>query len=159
MVFQHPVMLRRSALQNVAYALQVRGMARRDAPRAAMAALDRVGLAALAHRQARVLSGGEQQRVALARAWALEPALLLLDEPTASLDPAAAVEVERIIGEIHAAGTTIVFTTHNLGFGRRLAREVAFLQEGRIMEVTGAERFFREPASAEAAHFLKDELP
>jgi tungstate transport system ATP-binding protein len=159
MVFQRPVMLRRSALANIQYALDVNGVRGEEATRRAADALDRVGLAALASRQARVLSGGEQQRVALARAWALRPKLIFLDEPTASLDPAAAIEVERIVGEIHAAGTAIVMTTHNLGFARRMADDVVFLHAGRITEQTPAERFFHSPASPEAARFLEGELP
>jgi ABC-type methionine transport system ATPase subunit len=118
-----------------------------------------VGLAHLARRQARVLSGGEQQRLALARAWALRPALLFLDEPTASLDPAAAKEVERIVGEIHAAGTAIVMTTHSLGLARALRRRDPVPARGRLTEQTPAERFFHAPHSAEAAQFLRGELP
>jgi tungstate transport system ATP-binding protein len=159
MVFQRPVMLRRSAIANIEYALDVNGVGGGEARRRAAEALDRVGLAALADRQARVLSGGEQQRVALARAWALRPRLLFLDEPTASLDPAAAAEVERIVGEIHAAGTAIVMTTHNLGLARRMADEVVFLHAGRITEQTPAHRFFPSPASPEAVRFLRGELP
>jgi tungstate transport system ATP-binding protein len=157
MVFQRPVMLRRSALDNIIYALRVAGVA--DAERPAMDALKEVGLAELAHRPARVLSGGEQQRLALARAWSLRPRLLYLDEPTSSLDPGAASEVERIMGEIHAAGTAIVMTTHNLGLARRVADQVVFLHAGRVTEQTAADRFFHAPASPEAASFLKGELP
>ena len=159
MVFQRPVMLRRSALANVEYALAVNGVQGDERSRRALGALERVGLAHLAQRQARVLSGGEQQRLALARAWALRPRVLFLDEPTASLDPAAAAEVERVIGEIHAAGTAIVLTTHVLGLARRVAEEVAFLHEGRLVERTPATEFFRAPRSAEAQRFLQAELP
>lgn len=159
MVFQRPVMLRRGALANIEYALRSNGAQRADAVRMAHAALDRVGLAHLAGRQARVLSGGEQQRVALARAWALEPRLLFLDEPTASLDPAAASAVEQIIDRIHSAGTAVVMTTHNLGLARRFAAEIMFLHEGRVTERTPVERFFTTPASPEAAQFLRGELP
>ena len=159
MVFQRPVMLRRSALANVEYALAVNGAPRAERERLAQRAIERVGLAHVGERQARVLSGGEQQRVALARAWALEPELLFLDEPTSSLDPNAAAEVERIVHDIHAAGTTVVMTTHNLGQARRLADEIVFLHAGRIAEVTPAERFFAAPASREAASFLEGELP
>ena len=159
MVFQRPVLLRRSALANIEYALAVNGVA--GGRRAALArnALERVGLAHLADRQARVLSGGEQQRIALARAWALAPSLAFLDEPTSSLDPPASTEVERIAGEIHAAGTTVVMTTHNLGLARRFARDIVFLHAGRVAEVTAADRFFSAPASSEAAAFLEGELP
>jgi len=159
LVFQRPVMLRRSALANVAYGLQVAGVpsARRNAQ--ARAALERVGLTHLADRPARVLSGGEQQRVALARAWALEPHILFLDEPTASLDPAAARSVEQVIVDIHRAGASIVMTTHNLGQARRLADEIIFLHAGRITERTPAGDFFRRPQSSEARSFLQGELP
>ncbi|GAB4172191.1 MAG: ATP-binding cassette domain-containing protein [Rhodocyclaceae bacterium] len=159
MVFQRPVLLRRSALANIEYALGlagVRGWARRTR---AMDALARVGLARAGDRPARVLSGGEQQRLALARAWALEPQVLFLDEPTASLDPSAAREVEAIIQAIHRAGTKIVMTTHSLGLARRFADEILFLYEGRLEEVSPADRFFHQPRSAKAAAFIEGELP
>jgi tungstate transport system ATP-binding protein len=157
MVFQRPVMLRRSALDNIIYALRVAGVA--DAERPAIDALKEVGLAELAHRPARVLSGGEQQRLALARAWALHPEVLFLDEPTASLDPSAAREIESIIRAFDAAGTKIVMATHNLGQARRLADEVIYLHQGRVLERTPVEQFFSKPATAEAAAFIKGELP
>ena len=158
MVFQRPVMLRRSGLANVEYALALAGVRGVERTRRARDALERVGLGAIAARSARVLSGGEQQRLALARAWALEPRILFLDEPTASLDPGAAAEVERIIQAIHGAGTKIVMTTHNLGQARRLGDEVLFLHRGRLAERAPADRFFSASASAEAADFLKGEL-
>jgi tungstate transport system ATP-binding protein len=159
MVFQRPVMLRRTALANIEYALAVNGRSHAEAELRAREAIEHVGLAHLSSRQARALSGGEQQRVALARAWALRPRLLYLDEPTASLDPGAAAEVEKIIGRIYAAGTAVVMTTHNLGLARRFADEIVFLHEGRVAERTPADRFFREPASNEARWFLQGELP
>jgi len=155
MVFQRPVMLRRSALANVAYALRVAGQDEGQA----MDALKEVGLGHLAHRPARVLSGGEQQRLALARAWALHPEVLFLDEPTASLDPSAAREIESIIRAFDAAGTKIVMATHNLGQARRLADEVIYLHQGRVLERTPVAEFFSRPATAEAAAFIKGELP
>ncbi len=157
MVFQRPVMLRRSALANVAYALQVAGVAR--VAEAAMAALEEVGLAHVADRPARVLSGGEQQRLALARAWALHPEVLFLDEPTANLDPGATREIENIIKAFDAAGTKIVMSTHSLGQARRLGDEVIFLHQGRVAERSPIDRFFPQPASTEAAAFVKGELP
>jgi len=157
MVFQRPVMLRRSALANVVYALELAAVA--DAQRVAMDALKEVGLAQLAHRPARVLSGGEQQRLALARAWALHPEVLFLDEPTASLDPSATREIEAIIRAFDASGTKIVMATHNLGQARRLGDEVLFIHQGRFVERASVERFFTQPASAEAAAFIKGELP
>jgi tungstate transport system ATP-binding protein len=159
MVFQRPVMLRRSALANVAYGLKLARLGRAARDARARAVLDRVGLAALADRPARVLSGGEQQRLALARAWALEPEVLFLDEPTASLDPAAARAVEEIITAIHAGGTKIIMTTHNLGQAHRLADEILFLDRGRLIERARSDDFFSRPGTPEATAFLKGELP
>ena len=159
MVFQRPVMLRRSALANVTYALKVAGLPRQERMLRARGALESVGLLGLADHPARVLSGGEQQRLALARAWALRPEVLFLDEPTANLDPSATREVESIIGAIHAVGTKLVMTTHNLGQARRLADEVLFLHQGRLVERTPVESFFTRPASREAQAFINGELP
>jgi tungstate transport system ATP-binding protein len=157
MVFQRPVMLRRSAFENVAYALRVAGA--HDARRVAMEALAEVGLREAAHRPARVLSGGEQQRLALARAWALHPEVLFLDEPTANLDPSAAREIESIIRAFDASGTKIIMSTHNLAQARRVGDEVIYLHEGKVAERTPVEMFFKTPLSAEAAAFIKGELP
>jgi tungstate transport system ATP-binding protein len=159
MVFQRPVMLRRSALANVEYGLKLAGVPRSEREAQARVALQGVGLAELADRAARVLSGGEQQRLALARAWALRPEVLFLDEPTANLDPGASAEVERIIQEIHAAGTKIVMSTHNLGQARRVGDEILFLHTGRLVEHAPVDRFFNRPASTEAEAFIKGELP
>lgn len=157
MVFQRPVMLRATVLANIEYGLSLRGVPAGERQRKAHEALARVGLPELAQRQARKLSGGEQQRVALARAWALDPQVLFLDEPTASLDPASSREVERIIGEIAAGGTKIVMTTHNLGQARRLAEEVVYLEDGRLVEQTPADEFFRQPRTQLAQAFIRDE--
>ncbi len=159
MVFQRPVMLRRSALANLEYALALQDVPRDERTRLSREAIQRVGLAHIADRPARVLSGGEQQRLALARAWALRPEILFLDEPTASLDPTATREVEAAIDAIHADGTKIVMTTHNLGQARRLGDEILFLNQGRLAERAPAERFFTAPATAEAAAFIRGELP
>lgn len=158
MVFQRPVMLRRSVLDNVSYALYLAGVPAAERRTRALDVLERVGLAALANRPARVLSGGEQQRVALARAWALRPRVLFLDEPTASLDPGAAAEVERIIRVIADDGCSIVMVTHHLGQARRLADDIVFVDTGRITEHTPVADFFAAPRSAEAVHYLRGEL-
>ena len=159
MVFQRPVMLRRSALANVTYALAVAGTTADQREERAREALRTVGLEALAGSPARVLSGGEQQRLALARVWALRPEVLFLDEPTASLDPGAAHEIESVIGAMHNAGTKIVMVTHNLGQARRLGDEILLLHQGRLVERAPADRFFKHPESPEAAQFLEGELP
>ncbi|SFK95862.1 ATP-binding cassette domain-containing protein [Falsiroseomonas stagni] len=154
MVFQRPVMLRRSVLANAEYPLKLAGID----PARAMAALERVGLAALAGRPARKLSGGEQQRLALARAWAMGPEVLFLDEPTASLDPAATRQVEAIIAAIAAQGTKVVMTSHDLGQARRLAEEVVLVIAGRVNAISPAPDFFERPPTGEAAAFLRGDL-
>jgi tungstate transport system ATP-binding protein len=159
MVFQRPIMLRRSAFANVTYGLALAHVARADRDRRAREVLDAVGLAGIANRPARVLSGGEQQKLALARAWALNPEVLFLDEPTANLDPGATREVERIVEQIHQSGTKIVMTTHNLAQARRLADEIVFISGGRVVERAPAERFFAHPSTPEAAAFVKGEVP
>jgi tungstate transport system ATP-binding protein len=158
MVFQRPVMLRRTVAGNVAFALKLRGMDREPRRQRIEETLASTGLAPLAHQSARVLSGGEQQRLALARAWALDPEVLFLDEPTASLDPAATRAVEELIERIHRGGTKIIMTTHDLGQARRLADEILFLYHGRLIEIASAQQFFAGPATREAQAFLKGEL-
>ena len=159
MVFQRPVMLRRSAVGNVTYGLKLAGASRTERNQRAHEVLDAVGLRAATHHPARVLSGGEQQKLALARAWALRPEVLFLDEPTANLDPSATREVETIVDQIRASGTKIVMTTHNLGQARRLGDEILFISAGRLTERSPVERFFAQPSTAEAAAFIKGELP
>jgi tungstate transport system ATP-binding protein len=156
MVFQRPVMMRRSVRENVEFALRL--VHSSDVATAATEALERVGLARIADRPARLCSGGEQQRVALARAWALKPEVLFLDEPTASLDPAATRAIEETVNAMHAAGTTIVMTTHDLGQAKRLADRVLFLHHGRLVEDAPAGKFFQQPTSREAAAFIRGEL-
>lgn len=158
MVFQRPVLLRRTVLANVAYPLRLAGLDRPVREARAWEALELVGLAPLADRPARRLSGGEQQRLALARAAALRPEVLFLDEPCASLDPAATRAVEEIVAALAARGTKIVLTTHDLGQARRLAGDVVFLHRGRVLEHAPASRFFAGPATPEAAAFLRGEL-
>jgi tungstate transport system ATP-binding protein len=152
MVFQRPVMLRRSAAANVAYALAARDDAR------VAELLAKVGLADLADRPARKLSGGEQQRLALARALARDPEVLFLDEPTASLDPAATKAVEDIVRAVAASGVKIVMATHDIGQARRLAGDILFLTRGRLTERADAARFFHAPATSEAGAFLRGDL-
>lgn len=158
MVFQRPVMLRRTALANAIYPLVLSGLSLAEARALATATLDRFGLLPLAERPARRLSGGEQQRLALARAAALGPEVLFLDEPCASLDPAATRQVEAIIAAIAAGGTKVVMTTHELAQARRLAGEILLLHHGRLVEQAPAERFFTTPATPEAAAFLRGDL-
>ena len=159
MVFQRPVMLRRSALANITYALELARVPRAERVALAFEALESVGLPHLAHRPARVLSGGEQQRLALARAWALHPEVLFLDEPTANLDPGATREIEAVIRAFDASGTKIIMSTHNLGQVRRLGDEVLYIHQGRLAERAPVDRFFSSSSSPEAAAFIKGEVP
>ena len=145
MLFQRPHLMRLSVLGNIALGLWLRGTNWSQAKNHAQAALARVGLTDLAHRNARTLSGGQQQRVALARAWALAPQVLLLDEPTASLDPHAKREVEALIHEFsHQAeeAMTLVFASHNLGQVKRLASRVIYLEQGRVHADLPVDDFF-----------------
>jgi tungstate transport system ATP-binding protein len=158
MVLQRPVLLRRTVAANINYVLSVHGVPRRQRQTLVSEALTQAGLLDLAARSARVLSGGEQRRLALARAWALKPQVLLLDEPTANLDPAATQAVETLLAHIHQTGTKIIMTTHDLGQARRLADEVLFLHRGRLLEHAPATEFFRKPRSKEAAAFLEGQL-
>jgi tungstate transport system ATP-binding protein len=158
MVFQRPVMLRRSVRANVDYALSLRGLPKAERREIVRDALEWTGLSHLAESPARVLSGGEQQRLALARVWALDPEVLFLDEPTASLDPAATHSIEELIAAIHAAGTRIIMTTHDLGQARRMADEVVFMHRGRVREKSLAAAFFAKPEDELAQAFVRGEL-
>jgi tungstate transport system ATP-binding protein len=159
MVFQHPMLLRLSVFANVEFALYPQAMSAQERKDRASAALERVGLMHRARDSARLLSGGERQRLALARVWAMQPRLLLLDEPTASLDPTATEAVERIIREIRTEGAKVLMSTHNLGQATRLADDIIFLADGRVQEHAPAQRFFAHPQSPAARAFLQGELP
>ena len=156
-VFQRPTLLRRSVQSNVAYGLRLRG--RRDTAAEIDATLERVGLTHLAQQPARTLSGGEAQRVALARAMVIQPDALLLDEPTANLDPFNIGTIEKIVrGLNEERGTTIVLVTHNIFQARRLAHRVAFMLEGAIVELADKERFFDAPLDARTAAFVAGDM-
>ena len=157
-VFQRPTMLRRTAVANIRYALRAAGIPHAHHKREIEALLALVGLEHAAGRPARRLSNGEQQRLALARALARDPAVLFLDEPTASLDPAATKAFEDVVHTVIAAGIKIVMSTHDLGEARRLAGEIVMLHKGRVMETSAASAFFSAPQSAEARKFLCGDL-
>ena len=157
MVFQQPLLLSRSVWANVAYGLKLRG--ERDGRQRIDAALERVALSDLARSHARSLSGGEAQRVALARALVLEPRVLLLDEPTANLDPANVRLIETLVHEQQKqVGTTVVLITHNIFQARRLATRIGFLFQGELVEVAPTERFFTAPQDARTAAFISGDL-
>jgi tungstate transport system ATP-binding protein len=158
-VFQKTALIRASVARNVALAVEAEGLsaAARDARVAA--ALERVGLSGRAQDAARRLSGGEQQRVAFARAWARRPQLLLLDEPTANLDPAATEAIERLIRALREDGTKILLVSHNLGQVARLAEDAVVLSGGKVAEHGPVGRILEAPASAAARAYLEGELP
>ena len=151
-------MLRRSVRDNLRYALSAAGIPRTVHRLRVAELLHRVGLEAVIDRPARRLSGGERQRLALARALARDPAVLFLDEPTASLDPAAAKAVEDVIAAASLRGIKVVMATHDLGEARRLAGDVIMLHRGRVIEAGAASAFFKGPRTPEAGRFLAGEL-
>jgi tungstate transport system ATP-binding protein len=159
-VFQRPVLLQRTVEANVGYGLRLRGGRQTSDTRARIAhALHEVGLTGLAGAPARTLSGGEAQRVALARAMVLEPDALLLDEPTANLDPYNVGLIEQIVRRLNAEqGTTVVLVTHNVFQAHRLATRVALLLEGRIVEAADARTFFERPQDPRTAAFVRGDM-
>jgi tungstate transport system ATP-binding protein len=157
-VFQRPAMLRRSAAANIRYALSSAGVPRTQWQTRVADLLGLVGLFGIGERPARKLSGGEQQRLALARALARDPQVLFLDEPTASLDPAATKAIEEVVHAIVARGIKVVMSTHDLGEARRLAGEIVLLHRGRVVERGPADGFFAGPMTEEARRFVAGEL-
>lgn len=158
MVFQHPVMLRRSVAGNLLYALEQAGVEKSLRDRRCRELLQKVGISDLADRPARRLSGGERQKLAFARALARSPELLILDEPTASLDPSATLALERLIAQAAAEGIKILMASHDLGQMRRLAGDVLFMHRGQILESQPAKNFFEQPVTAQASAFLRGDL-
>ena len=141
MVFQKPVMFKASVSENVSFGLKMRGI---DDPKKIEEALAAVGLSGLENRDANTLSGGEMQRIALARALVLEPELLLLDEPTANLDPESVASIDRLLQSLSGQKTAVILATHNMMECKRLATRVAVLQAGRLAAVGLPEEVFRQ---------------
>jgi tungstate transport system ATP-binding protein len=154
MVFQKPVLLRRSAAGNIWHALALRGVDWAQRPARVEEALCVAGLERLAAVPARTLSGGEQQRLCLVRALSLEPEILFLDEPTASLDPASTLLIERLLIKAQRQGIKIIVVTHDVGQARRLAQDVIFLHHGRVIEHGPAKVFFDQPQSEAGRAFI-----
>ncbi len=158
-VFQKPLLLNRSVAANVAYGLKLRGQNKALIHQAVTEALERVGLASLADTSAHTLSGGEAQRVALARALVVKPSVLLLDEPSANLDPYNVKLIEQIVSEVNQKqGTTIVLVTHNTFQAKRLAHRTALLLDGRLVEIADTQTFFETPTDPRTAAFVRGEM-
>lgn len=154
-IFQKPVLLRRSVAANIDFVLNNLSV---DHQKNSLQILEEAGLYEQRQQPARLLSGGEQQRLSLARALATSPQVLLLDEPTASIDPASTLQIENLLGEVRDAGVKLILVTHDIGQAHRLASDVIFMHRGRILEHTEASDFFDRPVSAEARSFLHGEL-
>ena len=160
MVFQSfNLFAHKSIIDNVVLGpIKARGLSKRDAHDRGMALLERVGIADKADRQPAELSGGQQQRAAIARALAMEPKVMLFDEPTSALDPEMITEVLDVMVELAHSGTTMLVVSHEMGFARSVARRVAFMDEGRIVEIAAPEQFFSNPTSERARDFLSKVL-
>lgn len=157
MVFQRPMLLNRTIEANVKFGLELRGIG--DTKERVQAALAEVGLDHLAHQKAHTLSGGEAQRVALARAIVLQPEVLLLDEPTANLDPYNVGLIEKIVLNLNRLHhTTLVLVTHNVFQAKRMAQRVALLLDGKVIEVSDADTFFNRPHDPRTAAFVRGEM-
>jgi glutamate transport system ATP-binding protein len=156
MVFQSfNLFAHKSILQNVTLGpIKVRGLKKAEAEARAMELLERVGIANQASKMPAQLSGGQQQRAAIARALAMEPKVMLFDEPTSALDPEMISEVLDVMLELAEEGTTMVVVTHEMGFARRAARRVVFMDGGRVVEVASPDTFFTDPQTDRAQDFL-----
>ncbi len=159
MVFQNPVLLRRSAYENIAFVLKQKGMSGRNMTQIAENALHLAQIENHADKAARSLSGGQQQRLALARALVVEPDILLLDEATANLDPASTFIVEKMVDDVSKTGTKIVFVTHDVRQAKRIGDDILFIHDGRILAHKPIKDFFRDPGSNEAQAYLDGRVP
>ena len=157
-IFQKPVLLRRTVRANLEYVLSLHGIDKADYASLINTALELTGLSSLAERNARVLSGGEQQRLNIARAWVLQPKVILLDEPTAELDPSGTAAIEHLIETIAQQGTKIIMTTHDLGQAHRLAKDILFFNQGKLVEHTAAKDFFEQAQTQTAQNFIAGKL-
>lgn len=158
MVFQQPVLFSGTVLDNIFYGLKVRGEKLASNRKKVLQTLEKVGLAKMERQRATTLSGGEQQRLALARSMVLDPEILLLDEPTANLDPANVIMMEELLREIKLKGTTIILVTHNLFQAKRLADEVLFFYDGKLIEAKPVENLFTSPEHKLTRAFINGEM-
>ena len=155
LVFQKPTLLRRTVLENMQFVLEKKN---KISNLQITNLLQRVGLDIYKYKPARLLSGGEQQRLSLARALLINPSLLLLDEPTANLDPYSLNLIEEIILDENKKGKTIILTTHDMGQAKRLAKEILFFNKGKLLEQTKAINFFKKPKTKEAQSYINGKI-
>lgn len=156
LVFQSPIMMRRSVAENIKFVLSLRKRADQQAQ--LEKALELSGLTRQAHQPARLLSGGEQQRLAIARALALDPEVLILDEPSSNLDPSATLAIEQIIQSANETGKKVILVTHDLGQAKRLGDEIIFMHHGEIVEQASGDVFFPTPSTQAARAYLEGKL-
>ena len=155
MVFQNPVLLRRTVIANLQFISNLRN---KESNRFLKKILSKVGLEGYEKKPARLLSGGEKQRLSMARALIINPNLLLLDEPTANLDPYSLNLIEDLVLEENSIGKTIIFTTHDMSQAKRLATDVIFLNKGKVLEQTISKTFFKSPKTLEAQKYINGEI-
>ena len=155
LVFQNPVLLRRTVMANMQFVLNLRN---RESNQLLKNILDKVGLEGYEKKSARLLSGGEKQRLSMARALVVNPHLLLLDEPTANLDPYSLNLIEDLVLEENSIGKTVIFTTHDMSQAKRLATDVIFLNKGKVLEQTVSKTFFKSPKTLEAKKYINGEI-
>ncbi len=155
MVFQTPVLLRRTVMANMQFVSKLRN---KESNRSLNNILNKVGLEGYEKKPARLLSGGEKQRLSMARALIVNPNLLLLDEPTANLDPYSLNLIEDLVLEENSIGKTVIFTTHDMSQAKRLATDVIFLNKGKVLEQTVSKRFFKNPKTLEAQKYINGEI-
>jgi tungstate transport system ATP-binding protein len=155
LVFQNPVLLRRTVMANMQFVLNLRN---RKSNQLLKNILDKVGLEGYEKKSARLLSGGEKQRLSMARALVVNPHLLLLDEPTANLDPYSLNLIEDLVLEENSIGKTVIFTTHDMSQAKRLATDVIFLNKGKVLEQTVSKTFFKSPKTLEAQKYINGEI-
>ena len=158
MVFPKPTFLRRTVLQNMTYILGLKGIEKETQKQTAMEALREFAMEKFSDLPARSLSSGEKQRLSLIRALLLEPDILFLDEPTSNLDPKATRILEKMISDSHRKNMTIVMATHDLMQAKRIAQKIIFIEEGSVLEISSAEKFFDKPQSTEAQKFIEGRL-
>lgn len=158
LVFQKTAMFTMNVYQNLAFGLKIRKVPKEVIPKRISDALQAVRLIGFEKRRAKKLSGGEQQRIALARAFLLDTDVLLLDEPTANLDPNSSTIIEKVIISQKSSQRIIIMATHNLNQARRVADEIVHIHDGEVVEIAKTDDFFENPKSEISRKFINGEL-